>query len=272
MVGDFPKWEDLGTAILERTKSLQGMPSADEQWLQRFLKIAWNTEFLLSVGADDAELLRINNQWTPIQCYYAVYAGAEAAGYALDGSHPDGHQKALNKCSEYFRKSGLSPWNKFVVGARGRDGTTTKLTNFPANTRIPHNLERAQVQPVEMIARCLTSEHSHRIDDFWKPGCGIRKYAFEPSATGLLHFLYRLRVKSNYHEVDIFVSEAPEKNVKEFAQALGFICFRTLLYFEIIVLRKCKKKRLLEIGADYLKMNPKANRIEKRLAFYQTAL
>ena len=75
----------LAGEIIAKTGNLQGLADPDVAWISRWMKIAWNTESLVSLGADDPQLVRINNQWKPIQAYYAVYAAAEAASYVLDG-------------------------------------------------------------------------------------------------------------------------------------------------------------------------------------------
>jgi hypothetical protein len=99
LVRQHKEWKSFGKECLVATQKLQGMIDVDEAWIARWLKIAWNTEYLLTVALEsqDINLLRISNQWVPIQAYYAVYAGSEAAAYALDGQRANGHAKTLRK-------------------------------------------------------------------------------------------------------------------------------------------------------------------------------
>jgi len=262
-------WQDLAGEYLDKQRRLQGISSFDDKWVERWMKIGWNTEYLLSVGSEDSELLRINNQWKPIQAYYAVYACSEAAAYVIDGNKADGHQKSLRKITDFFVKSGLSPWDKAFRGARGKSRSDHNPINFPENLAIPHNLERVGVEPLQMVAKCLKAEHNHRIDELFEKKPGKYKYAYDPGYTGLFHFLYRLRIKSNYRDVEIFVAEAPEENLRSFSKSLDLICFCSLLMMEILILRKCRKKYLLELGEKYLKMNSNAERLSKRLDYYR---
>ena len=264
-------WQAFARKVLKHTQRVQPLKDFDISWLERFLKIAWNTEYLLSVGSGDTELLRINNQWAPIQCYYAVYAGAEAMSHVIDGGKADGHKKALQKCTGYFVQKGLAPWNMAFRGPLGKRRHEQRPVNFPDDLSVPHNLQRRGVQPLEMIAKCLKAEHANRVDDEWSRSKGL-KYCFDPGYTGLLHFLYRLRIKSNYKEVDLFVSRAPEDKVKSFSGAIKFLCFCNLLYMEIIIMRRCRKGSLQRIAEKYLALNQRADRLQKRLAFYDAEL
>ncbi len=97
----------------------------------------------------------------------------------------------------------------------------------------------------------------------------VYKYEYDPGHTGILHFLYRLRIKCNYEEIDTFVIKAPESDIVNFANNLLNICSFTLLYLEANLIRKCRKAYILEIGHNYLKMNPDAKRLQKRLRFFE---
>jgi hypothetical protein len=265
----YGRWTDFGNGVLAKTRVLQGLKSPDFAWVGRFLKIAWNTEFLISAGTRDAELARFSNQWTPIQCYYAAYGGAEAAGYALDGQRADGHEKALRKVTDYFIKAGVSPWNYAFRGPLGRGGDSVAPANFPPGLVVPHNFRRAGVRPYEMVAKCLKAEHRHRIDDQWKRGRD-RKFNFDPGPTGLLHFLYRLRIRSNYRDIDAFISGAPDASIRSFGDSIRQITFYALLYLEIIVLRKIGKRALLGLIDTYVRQNARAKRLAARSRFYRS--
>lgn len=261
----------FGIRCLENTRKLRLFNGFDSAWVERFLKIAWNTEYLLSISTGKPELMRISNQWIPIQTYYAVYAACEATGYVLDGGKSGSHQKALRKMTEHFVKVGLSPWNKAYYGAGGRLRNEHRPVNFPSELEIPHNLQRIDVNPLGMIARCLRAEHSNRIDEQWhsKKKSGAYKYKYNPGHTGILHFLYRLRIKCNYESVDPFISEAPDSDIVSFSNSLLDICFSTLFYLETHLIRRCHKNFLLDIGHQYLTLNSKAERLEWRLKFFE---
>lgn len=46
----YGSWTNFGRKCVEQTRNIQGIGDFDHDWVERFLKIAWNTEFILSAG------------------------------------------------------------------------------------------------------------------------------------------------------------------------------------------------------------------------------
>jgi len=257
---------------LVETRRLKGDRTLDRERIRRFLRLAWNTEHLLhESGSEDAEIQRLNNHWAPVQAYYAVYCAAEAAAYALDGSAPDSHAKALKKVTEYARRLDLPPWDVVCTGPTGKDGSDISVEGLPAGTEIPNNLQLFDVDAAGMIAKCVSAEHKHRIHDSWisRDRSGCYKYQFDPGPTGLLHFLYRLRIKANYREVDVFLAGATEREVLDFGRRLRFLVVLAVILCEIIVIRKIGKRAVLEFAKEYIDRNPAAIVLARRVEMYE---
>lgn len=274
LIEAYEDWNYFARACANSTQTLQGLGNHDEDWIERFLKIAWNTEYLLYVDVGDPEIVRINNQWLPIQSYYCIYAACEALAYAIDGSKANSHQKALKKASAFFVNKSLTPWDKAYKGPIGKKHNAHQPVNFPSGTQPPHNLQRSNVDPTSMLATCLRAEHTHRVDTLWggKKQSGPWKYEFDPGRTTLLHFLYRLRLKANYQEVDLFVSNAPDDEIIGFAESLRTISSWTLSYVEIVLMRKCKKELILKFASNYVSMNKRAEFLIERTEEYVTLI
>jgi hypothetical protein len=276
LTSEYQDWETFALACIAKTKSLQPMKGEiNLGWIARFLKNAWNTESLISEQPDDTELIRINNQWLPLQAYYVVYAASEATAYVLDGGCADGHHKVLKKITAYFAHNGLPPWNCAYQGACGRDGKLLQPVNFPTGMALPSNLQRAGVDPIAMIATCLRAEHRNRVDtDYSRSrrrdgGRGRSfKYQYDPGPTGLFHFLYKLRVKSNYKDVEIFITEASEADIVAFSKCLRLFVYWSLTYLEIILIRKCRKAEIRDIAESYTQQNRRAAKLIERMKFY----
>lgn len=260
---------------LAETRKLQGDRRLDRERIRRFFRLAWNTEHLLhESGTEDAEIQRLNNHWAPVQAYYAAYCAAEAAAYALDGSPANSHAKTLRKVTEYIRRLSLPPWNLVCCGALGEDRSGIALEGVPPGTEIPNNLQLINVDPAGMIARCVSAEHKRRIDDNWtsRKRSGCFKYQFDPGPTGLLHFLYRLRIKANYREVDVFLAGATEREVMDFGRRLRFLVVLALIFSEVIVIRRVRKRTMLTFANEYLDKNPAANVLGRRAKMYDQLL
>ena len=238
--------------------------------IKNFLHIAWNTEYLLSINHNDPEIIRINNQWTPIQAYYSVYSGLEALSYGINTTHPYSHQKALQQCSSFLIDLGISPWDKAYKGSIGKKRSSQTPVHFPSGLDIPHNLQRHNVKPIEMIAKCLKVEHAHRVDDKWtnRKKNGKYKYQYDPKPTTILHFLYRLRVKSNYDEIDMFVMKAPRDKIVEFANSLKEVTSWTLSLIEMILIKRLGASPIQKQMESYLDVNKHAHLLKYRLSEY----
>ena len=263
-------WEVFAGKCYDKTRPLQARPTSDVVWIERFLQNAWNTETLLGEQPDDAELIRINNQWLPIQAYYAVYAAAEAAVAAINGERAGSHQKCLTQITSYMVNSGLTPWSCAYTGACGRDEKQHRPVKFPPDVQPSHNLRLAGVRPIDLIATCLRAEHKHRAQQGYKRA-GAYKYAYDPGHTSLFHFLYRLRCKSNYKDVEVFITEAPESSILEFSESLRRLTMWSVSYCEIILIRKCRRSVIQEIASRFIARNKRTHVLQGRLAFYATA-
>lgn len=273
LIESYGDWNGFAIQCFENIASLQSKPGLDSAWIERFMKLAWNTEYLLSSEPPEPEIVRINNQWTPIQCYYAVYSAAEAYCCALDGQKSDGHTPTLRKMTAHLIKTGMAPWNLAYHGPQGRDKNQARPLNFPQDLRLAHNLQRHDVQPIGLIARCLKAEHTHRIDErhISQSTKGRRpKAVIDPGDTGLLHFLYRLRIKANYQKMDIFLAAPSTDRSREFFEALRMVCNWSLTMMEITLARRCRPASIFAMADRYLKINPRAGGLIDRFKFYRS--
>jgi len=263
-----PTWESLVCECADVSRKLKPSNDLDKTWIRRFLGIAWNTEALLDRAPTEIEVLRISNAWLPVQAYYAVYTAAEAVAYAIDGAKADGHQKTLRKTTDLFIKLNVSPWNLAYSGAKGKDGKQHTPKNFPADIVPGHNLAGPSASNLSIIATCLKAEHQNRIKEEYRRS-RKRQYLYDPGLTSLLHFLYRLRIRSNYHGVELFIVSEDEDAIREFTANLQKLVARTLCYLEIILLRRCNRETLLSFANDFITRNKQATSLQKRIERYQ---
>lgn len=266
-----PTWEILTNACAEATRKLKPCANLDHKWIRRFLGIAWNTESLLDCAPTEVDVLRISNAWLPVQAYYAVYAAAEAVAYVIDSEKADGHQKAIRKITDLAVKLDISPWNLAYCGAHGKDGKQHTPRNFPIDLVPAHNLAGFTATDLSVIATCLKAEHKNRIkEDFRRSK--KRQYLYDPGPTGLLHFLYRLRIRSNYRGVELFIVSDNEQAIRDFTTNVRKIAARTLCYLEIILSRRCTKETVLSYASDFISRNNMATTLLERIKVYQKLL
>lgn len=272
---DFAKhaWDECGLALSTYT--------LDNKILRRFLIIAWNTEYLSKSNiSPEIEIIKISNQWRPIQAYYSIYSAGEAVSYVLDGTLVESHSKCIAKLNSFFvDRVRMRPWC-FCYSGSTRKGVVSK--NLPSDVTPVNNLSRRSAH-ADIIATCVRAEHRNRIDEFEPRKLSITqrkrgekkllKVDYNPGYTTLLNFLYRLRIKSNYKDAEIFISDSPDEYIKKFSENLASIVNATLLLFEIIIVRRWGKDNFIRLAESYLKSSRynKENGgspLERRLKIY----
>jgi hypothetical protein len=266
----YPTFNDFVDHVLGRTTKLQIDKHLDLSYVRRMLFLGWNTEHLvrLNDSISNIEIIRINNSWKPIQVYYSVYSLAEAACYTITNNKAGAHKSCLERTSQYLISSKISPWNYAYSGCKGKSVSTRtiKEINIPCNTAVPNSLQRNNIKPIQAIALCLRAEHNNRIADHKKKK-GEIKYLYDPGNTTLLHFLYRLRIKSNYKDVEEFLADAPSEKIEGFSKNLTIINAYTNTLFELIIARKIGKIKLIQIMEEYKKM-VMSTYLSKRINLY----
>jgi len=268
----------FGAILAEKTARFKLGKNLSPEKLEKWLKLSWNTEFLLNISTKnhDIDILRINNHWMPVLTYYTIYSSLIAFCYS-NGSEAGNHTTALKVATQIFVERGIPPWSFAYQGPPGRGGHDHFPVKFPDTVdwnNLPSNLQKRGVKPVEMIAVCLRAEHLHRRDDIWNDvkkdkSRKKRKYQIDPNYTSILHFLYRLRKRSNYDSPDTFTADAPHDDIKDFASSLKDICFWSLMYMEAIMIRKLGRANFIDIADKYIEKNKAAEDLKARISIFK---
>lgn len=282
LTSNYSTLDNLAKCVWSESKLILPTQDLDEKTIRRFLMIAWNTEYLVGNNVSpEIEIIKVGNLWRPIQAYYAIYSAGEAVSYALDGRLIESHSKCIAKLNSIFvDRIRIKPWC-YCYHGNTRKGLKPK--NFPANTKTVNNLSRKKGLPIDMIATCIQAEHRNRIEDFEPKKLTSKqkergekkllKLDYDPGYTTVFNFLYRLRIKSNYKDAEIFISDSPDEYVKEFAENLASITNTTLLLFEIIIIRRWGKDRFVRLAQSYLQTSrhnkeKENSRLGRRLKIY----
>jgi hypothetical protein len=179
------KYEDkFISSIATDTSKIKAGTLLSIDYIKRFLFLGWNTECLVKINDSlpDIELLRVNNQWKPIQVYYSIYSLCESTNYALTSQKKESHSGCLKSMSEYLSKHSFHPWSYAFNGYLGNSKTSRTITpiNFSHNLIVPNSLKRQNISSEEVIACCLQAEHRNRIDDYRPQKKGPYKYITFP--------------------------------------------------------------------------------------------
>ncbi|WP_159635695.1 hypothetical protein [Sphingobacterium composti Ten et al. 2007 non Yoo et al. 2007] len=209
--------------------NLKNKQHLDLDRIRKLLWNSWSTEysFLMTSFIDDSEFYKSSLHWNFPQAYYSVYLALTAFHYTQE-MDVDQHEKTIKNFNNsiknnHYPKSvsfyckGL--YKEFVYV--GIQNTTKQIDNFKALAKI-RNLQDSKDQIINMLksTREQNAEHKReRVDKkdpkyHTKEGLLTKKftkrhwdyiYKSIPETT-VLNFLYRLRIKSNYHDVETFIN------------------------------------------------------------------
>ena len=215
------------------------------------LHAAWGAEALLLMTkriVNEEELLRLSNNWSCIQVYYIFYHCTQALHVAKGHPRPESHPRTQNTFYDYWagRSVILPPWSL----AYGRAGTintppmiipdisihtwtacvgsniwslaskalmTTRREVLEEKYREKRELKRRQNRQAwiqEENDRLSRGKRARRQPPFRLPNLtnnekelinrSLRSYT-------IMDYLYRLRIKTNYEDSNMF-SDGPEDN------------------------------------------------------------
>lgn len=188
---------------------------------------AWHTEVVLGLPDSllDPGLIRFTNQWAPVQAYYAVYS-LWRAWFLIEALGAASHTEILRSASTAVRQRGLfpAPWSYSCTGgyllsdANHIGFRSKKIRDVSSLSTPTRNV--AEDDWVSKTLRTTRRFFLEQREERWKrenrTRAGVPYRRIPPAArqrirqqlygTTLFDFLYRLRIRSNYRDVDDFVS------------------------------------------------------------------
>ena len=249
-----------------------GAPDLDE--VKNRLRHAWAAELLLGLGGvltSEDELIRLANTWGTVQTYYVAYHTTQALRVSLGHPRPTSHPITQNLFTTYWaaRSLDLAPWTLGVTHDGYRNAPGGKKINeavHPWESCGPHNC-------ADLAAKAISTTRRFRVDEkraakrqdkkkerrkAWLADEKERQAAGKPPRTEpefplpqlnaaekthasktagtftMLHYLYRLRVNTNYKESDVFTDgPTDELQSSEVHSYLSYLCAATLLVHEL---------------------------------------
>ncbi|HVV69583.1 MAG TPA: hypothetical protein VHE99_11240 [Gammaproteobacteria bacterium] len=246
-----------------RSRSFIGIQKRTENKdkIQSVLRNAWATEMQLSFTAEFSQF-SCSIHWGIIQLYYSVYLSLSALFLSMNDVSPnhdfDTHKVALKKISNKIRSSPdlyPYPWNLTYSGDPKADRKIITLNNLTD----PVNLESSPLSrnngSLIPYARFLKTTRERQIENergIWLKKEGKNKKNLTKQArqkiiselypTTIFDCLYRLRIKANYKDVEIFLNGADiEDWAGEFNYSLINISRCTQMTIELLIMRHVGK-------------------------------
>lgn len=222
------------------------------------LRHSWFTELLLSEAQKSKDLLIYANPWSMVQSYYAIYPGVRAYFAALNRPVKKTHQTTLGTiCSDLtsYKNRFPQPWRTVFADDPAED--SIKLVNGPA--RLTLNLRNPLASlpgsdPWQFYGLLLRTTRARQVKKSisdWKRTNGRKRiYQREREQliaslrpTTMFDFLYRLRTRSNYQDIDSFAfSDVTTSDAVDLQQAICHVVYATLFVFESMIAKVGGKK------------------------------
>jgi len=223
--------------------------------VRRFLRSSWSTEgIVLMQHSLPEETRRFLNHWLAVQCYYSVYSSLRSLISSLGRNPAMDHVGLLMQVASLLKDNRISipaPWNLWCGGIDRYQ--TISFSNFPSTPSDVSNISRPSTGNIwDWAAKFLKTTRNWREEYFeerWKNDGRIKTKNGEPKKnynredwetlygkvmypTTLFEAMYRLRIRSNYEDVDMFLLGQNDSDARDYADSIILITQATLFVIE----------------------------------------
>jgi hypothetical protein len=230
--------------------------------LGQLLRNAWLTEIQLCIPAENEDILPYANHWIPVQSYYSIYLAIRAYFLASGQSVSNDHATSLRTiATEIYSRSELYPlpWKVLCVG--NPDEPLPQLFSCPVGVSINQisNLTSTSKVPFwdyySLLMKTTRARHLETLCNEWKKNNGkkrispqAKKHCIEKLCpTSFFHFIYRLRLRSNYQDADPFLlTSADTDGAKDFYFAIKNVVWWSMFLFEALTAKYIGKHKYEE--------------------------
>lgn len=268
----------------------------DHQQVKASLENAWGTELLLTLGEHiirDEEVIRLSNNWNVVQAYYVAYHSVQAVVVAKIHQRPTTHWKTQQFYYELFPRSRvlLPPWtlafgysgplniaNNATINDQVHSWTTcTEETSWNLackslrTTReeaLPERIRKRRENKRAARRRAWQEEENKRLRLGRRPRQVPRFRLPQLTETekedvfrrlrpfGLIDYLYRLRIRSNYEDSAMFIDGPEDEGPSEQVRSdLCLLASSTSLLCELYLMRLLGRETFVDWAGQWLDRN-----------------
>jgi len=247
---------------------------ADSDQVRRSLANAWGTELILNLSGEfieEDELMRLANNWAVVQAYYVLYHATQALAVAKGFKRPETHPATQRLFADFWIKtrSKLVPWS-LGYGDAGcvnlPDGTETDTSinawsRCTTETRWSLASQALRTTREDAVRKAIKSRREAQQSQFRKSWSEEEKGRLasgrKPRVTpnfplprlapserreteskvrpyGMIDYLYRLRIKTNYVDSAMFTDGPRDQDsARSVHQDLQNLVMSTMLVTEL---------------------------------------
>ncbi len=242
----------------------------DYNKIKTLLRNAWFTEIQLNFTSNHPEFVGYSNHWASVQLYYAVYLAIRALFVAMNQSFQGNHQHASNLreiSREIEKRPELFPipWCMTCSGDPN-DDKNIMFNNLPKNVKI--SLVSA-LSPKsnfwDSYALFLKTTRKKMLEDKRQEWLyknkkkkltlqGRRGILDKMPPTTIFDCLFRLRVRANYQDVELFLMTIEDQeSASRFNYSLRNTLKHTLQVIELLIARYLGKDKYHELIHNFIK-------------------
>jgi hypothetical protein len=282
----------LNSGILPSSRATD----VDRRQIRASLENSWSTELLLTLGehiVSDEEVIRLSNNWNVVQAYYVIYHSTQAVAVSKIHQRPTTHWKTQQFYYELFPRSRvcLPPWT-LAFGYTGPLNiaenvtiddqlhywtTCTETTSWSLackalrTTReetMPERIRKRRENKRVARRRAWQEKEDERLRLNRRPR-QVPRFRL-PQLTlaekedvrrrlrpfGLIDYLYRLRLRSNYEDSAMFIDGPEDEGSSEQVRSdLCLLASSTSLLCELYIMRLLGRALFVDWARHWLDRN-----------------
>lgn len=265
----YPNYGILPTNL----KKIQPKFNINIDRVRSLLLNSWNSELLLNLPSLLKEdFLKFSNHWSPVQSYYSMYLSLRALILSKNINARGDHATTLRIVSSNFiqgEKIFPFPWNILLgsssfQGMQGSSSSIKSINTLENPFYFRNNLNKLQ-DSICLFIRTTRERIIKEKCQAWKEcnplknkprkrlSPGIKNSISKSTPpTSVFDCFYRLRIRSNYKDVDIFILGSSSPENRHYFNALCNITDKTLFVIETYLCRYLGRKKIFVIINDYL--------------------
>ena len=241
--------------------------SINYESIAQSLRLSWYTELLLCKTASYHELLPYATPWSMVQTYYVIYPAIRAYFMALGRDVGKSHEATLTTIgSDLFSCKGRFPHPWCCIYDRDPANPSFYLANVPKPIsvglsnplRSPYNGD--PWQHYGLFLRTTRERILAKRVELWKTKNNRRSIPKAQRAlvleqlrpTSIFDALYRVRARSNYHDIDSFAFTSIKSfDYTKLQVAMCKIVDNTLTIFETIIAKALGKNSFSRLVKEF---------------------
>ena len=259
-------------SISSRTVEVPRNTNADIGRITSLLFNAWNSEMLLNLPRHlSLDFIKFSNHWSPVQSYYGIYLSLRSLMIAKNMQTHGDHAATLQDCVSNLisgQKLIPAPWN-ILATADGYKNMTLETLPEINSQEDPSLFRKDRDKLVASVCMFIRTTRDRLVEDAvseWKtqhslangnkrsnlPAGQRQEISAAVRDVSVFDALYRLRVRSNYKDADMFLLGSDSSQAQEYLNALTKITDKTLMMLEMYISRSMGKNAFKQACAEYL--------------------